>query len=152
MADIDHPKTHVEDQKDVELPRKQPLSPQNEGIDPLTESDTLYPRHDDKGDTIKADKAEESAALEALDNPDEAEPTPAEKTTKDQQEVAAKANTPDALLPASDKTAASDTAPGQADTATPDAGEQALPQEPHTDKGNTSPANKTTSKKDKGIH
>lgn len=43
MADREHPKTRVKDQ-DVDSLRKQPLSPQNEGIDPLTESDTMLPR------------------------------------------------------------------------------------------------------------
>lgn len=74
MADRKHPKTHVEDQ-DLDKPRKQPLSPQHEGIDPLTESDTMYP-----AENVKS---------------------------------------------------------GQA-------GEKAEDQEPHTDKGNTSPANRTT--------
>lgn len=53
MADVDHPKTHVENQKDVELPRKQPESPKHEGIDPLTESDTMYPAD---GDRVSADE------------------------------------------------------------------------------------------------
>ena len=42
MADVDHPKTHVENQEDVTLPREQPESPKHEGIDPLTEGDTMY--------------------------------------------------------------------------------------------------------------
>lgn len=48
MADVDHPKTHVEDEKDLDLPRTQPESPKHEGIDPLTESDTMYPAEDTK--------------------------------------------------------------------------------------------------------
>lgn len=143
MADVDHPKTHVEDQ-DIDLPRTQPESPHHEGIDPLTESDTLYPAEDVKGDSVKAEKREEKEAVKALDS--EPEPTPAEETVSDQQEVAAKANTPDALLPDEPSTD-TETAPGQADDATPDAGEKAEPQEPHTDKGNTSPANRTKSSK-----
>jgi hypothetical protein len=68
MADVDHPKTHVEDQDDVKLPRKQPESPHREGIDPLTESDTMYPAEDVKGNAAKANKAEETEAGEALAN------------------------------------------------------------------------------------
>lgn len=58
MADVDHPKTHVEDQ-DIELPRKQPESPHREGIDPLTEGDTMYPREDVKV-TAEEEVAEET--------------------------------------------------------------------------------------------
>lgn len=43
MADRKHPKTHVEDQ-DIKGLREQPLSPQHEGIDPLTEGDTMLER------------------------------------------------------------------------------------------------------------
>lgn len=56
MADIDHPKTHVEDDKDVKLPRKQPESPKHEGIDPLTESDTMYPAENTKSESLKLEK------------------------------------------------------------------------------------------------
>lgn len=63
MADVNHPKTHVEDQ-DIDLPRKQPVSPKHEGIDPLTESDTMYPREDVKGNASEANKAEEKNADE----------------------------------------------------------------------------------------
>lgn len=146
MADVDHPKTHVEDQ-DIDLPRTQPESPHHEGIDPLTESDTMYPAEDVQKGAAKANRAEEKDAIEDLENPDEAEPTPAEETVSDQQEVNARANTPDALLPDSDEQPSTDTAPGQADDPTPDAGEEAQPQEPHTDQGNTSPANRTKSSK-----
>ena len=59
MADRAHPKTHVEDQ-DLDGLRKQPLSPRHEGIDPLTESDTMLPREDTKSESEK--KASESDA------------------------------------------------------------------------------------------
>ena len=52
MADRAHPKTHVEDQ-DIDGLRKQPLSPRHEGIDPLTESDTMLPREDTKSESEK---------------------------------------------------------------------------------------------------
>lgn len=57
MADRDEPNKHVEDQ-DVKLPRKQPLSPQHQGIDPLTESDTMYPAHDTRRESEKLAKRE----------------------------------------------------------------------------------------------
>lgn len=78
MADVDHPKTHVEDQ-DLSSPRKQPESPQHEGIDPLTESDTMYPRNDTKTDIEKASekaanadssKAPEDTTVADQDEPD----------------------------------------------------------------------------------
>ncbi len=56
MADVDHPKTHVEDDKDAKLPRTQPESPKHEGIDPLTESDTMYPAEDTKDASAKLSK------------------------------------------------------------------------------------------------
>lgn len=68
MADVDHPKTHVEDQVekgDVTLPRKQPLSPQHEGIDPLTESDTMYPAENTKADSTKLSKKLANTPYEA---------------------------------------------------------------------------------------
>lgn len=47
MADRDNPTVHAKPDETM----KQPLSPQNEGIDPLTEANTLLPRVDDKGDS-----------------------------------------------------------------------------------------------------
>ena len=67
MADVDHPKTHVEDQ-DIDLPRKQPESPKREGIDPLTESDTMYPAENVKENAARFNKKEEKAAEEARKN------------------------------------------------------------------------------------
>lgn len=61
MADVDHPKTHIEDQEDADLPRVQPESPKREGIDPLTESDTMYPREDVKGNAEKVGRKEAKA-------------------------------------------------------------------------------------------
>ena len=43
MADRKHPSAHVKDQ-DIKGLREQPLSPQHEGIDPLTEGDTMLER------------------------------------------------------------------------------------------------------------
>lgn len=146
MADVDHPKTHVEDQAakgEVDLPRKQPKSPQHEGIDPLTESDTMYPRYDDKGDTEREAKAEEKEAVENLEagEPATDEDEASGQLLEDQQEVEAKANTPNDLLPESDGT-------GKLNDGEPTKpGEKVEAQEPHTDKGNTSPANRTPSKK-----
>lgn len=72
MADRDHPKTRVEDQKLKEA-RDQPLSPQHEGIDPLTESDTMYPRENTK-----------EASAELAENRDE---EVAEENQTDEKEV-----------------------------------------------------------------
>lgn len=62
MADRDNPNTHIENQKDAELPREQPQSPKNEGIDPLTEGDTMYPSEDTKAESEELNKREERAA------------------------------------------------------------------------------------------
>lgn len=61
MADRAHPKTHVEDQ-DIDGLRKQPLSPRNEGIDPLTESDTMLPREDTKAAVADAPKSKSTGS------------------------------------------------------------------------------------------
>lgn len=97
MADVDHPKTHVEDQ-DVDLPRKQPESPKREGIDPLTESDTMYPRENTKDVAEKFNKKEEKTAVADR----EADEAKVAETVSDQQEVNAQANTPNDLLPKND--------------------------------------------------
>lgn len=82
MADRAHPKTHVEDQ-DLDGLRRQPLSPLHEGIDPLTESDTMLPREDTKSESEKiAKKADTEVAQENAE--DEAE---VEKNVADQQAV-----------------------------------------------------------------
>jgi hypothetical protein len=98
MADVDHPKTHVEDQiakGDIDLPRTQPESPQREGIDPLTEGDTLYPAENTKELSEKLDRKEAAA---------EPDTTETDTLVADQEEVAAKAATPNANLPEEDKT------------------------------------------------
>lgn len=87
MADIDHPKTHVEDQ-DLDEPRKQPKSPRHEGIDPLTESDTMYPASNTKSDSEKLARKEEKAATES----------DKDTTVEDQEERNAVANTPNKVL------------------------------------------------------
>lgn len=76
MADREHPKTHVEDQ-DLKKPRTQPLSPRHEGIDPLTESDKMYPR-------------EETAKREEVSTDDSAKKT--QKTVEDQKVADKKAD------------------------------------------------------------
>ena len=82
MADRKHPKTHVEDQ-DLDGLRKQPLSPLHEGIDPLTESDTMLPREDTKSESEKiAKKADAEVAQENQE--DEAE---VEENVADQKAV-----------------------------------------------------------------
>lgn len=165
MADRDHPKTHVEDQ-DLSKPRKQPLSPQREGIDPLTESDTMYPAENTKKiaeDYHKKEaKADEGSGADkpASDNRTledhldvENQPSP-ESPASESNEAAPDAEvdgTNDASTDVdqdqleADEELAADTEPGQPDDDTPDAGEKEEDQEPHTDKGNTSPANRTTS-------
>lgn len=70
MADVDHPKTHVEDQ-DIDLPRKQPESPKREGIDPLTESDTMFPAENVQENAEKFNKKEEKKALENIEKVDD---------------------------------------------------------------------------------
>jgi len=67
MADAQHPKAHVEDQDDIDLPRVQPISPKHEGIDPLTESDTMYPRDNTKADS---EKLSHRAAPAPVDEPE----------------------------------------------------------------------------------
>ena len=106
MADVDNPKTHVEDQVergDIDLPRTQPESPHREGIDPLTEGDTMYPAEDTKSDSEKLDRKQEKKAAEEAES---GEPTssPAEQTVADQEERDAKAATPNSNLPEEDRT------------------------------------------------
>lgn len=165
MADRDHPKTHVEDQ-DLEAPRKQPLSPQHEGIDPLTESDTMYPAENVKDGAARFHKKElkesegSGADKPAADNrtlEDHTDPTnqPSVEEPASESNEAAPAETVNDTNDAStdvdqdqleaDEELAANTEPGQPDDDTPDAGEKEEAQEPHTDKGNTSPANRTTS-------
>lgn len=74
MADVDNPKTHVENDPDAELPRQQPESPKHEGIDPLTEGDTMYPSEDTKSDSEKLARKDAKAEPTEVDDtylPDE---------------------------------------------------------------------------------
>lgn len=94
MADVDNPTTHVEDQN-LSEPRVQPVSPQNEGIDPLTESDTMYPAEDTK--TVSEERTQ---ATNNADHPtssyeaSQQAQTPAQDTTlADQEARNAQANT-----------------------------------------------------------
>lgn len=87
MADVDHPKTHVEDQ-DIDLPRKQPESPKHEGIDPLTESDTMYPRENVQEGAAKFNKKEEKLATENA----ESEASEKDSTVADQEARNARVN------------------------------------------------------------
>jgi len=80
MADIDHPKTPVEKDKDAELPRTQPKSPKHEGIDPLTEGDTMYPSTDTQADSkALARENETQVADENQEDADEVEETVADQ-------------------------------------------------------------------------
>ena len=165
MADRDNPKKHVEDQ-DLKKPRKQPLSPQHEGIDPLTESDTMYPAENVKDGAARFHKKEAEApegsgadkpdtdhrTLEDHTDPDK-QPSP-ESPASESNEAAPKSETEgtnnsntdtDQDQLKADEELAANTEPGQPDDDTPDAGEKEEDQEPHTDKVNTSPANRTTS-------
>jgi hypothetical protein len=164
MADRDHPKTHVEDQ-DLKEPRKQPLSPRREGIDPLTESDTMYPAENTKEIAEKFHKKEAKADTgSGADKPASDHRTLEDHTDPENQpspEQPASSSNEDADVDAdatnnsntdtdqeqlrADEELAENTEPGQPDDDTPDAGEQELDQEPHTDSVNTSPANRTTS-------
>lgn len=149
MADVDHPKTHVEDQ-DVDLPRKQPESPKREGIDPLTESDTMYPREDVKGNAARFNKKEEKTAVENR----EADEAKVAETVADQQEVNAQANTPNALLPEdepkTDEEVAKDDGHVETQTTKEAVAEDNQPiedgdlEDKETGTQNTSPSNKTT--------
>lgn len=108
MADADHPKTHVEDQ-DLSEPRVQPESPHREGIDPLTEGDTMYPKEDTKAESeklAKSDDREASKLADAGENQPGIDET--DQVAADQQEVDAKANTPNANLPDDAKTETTD--------------------------------------------
>lgn len=149
MADVDHPRTHVEDQ-DVDLPRKQPESPKREGIDPLTESDTMYPREDVKGNAARFNKREEKTAVEDR----EAEDAKVAETVADQQEVNAKASTPNALLPEEEPKTDEEVAKDDGKVETPTT-KQAVEkdnqpiedgdlEDKETGTQNTSPSNKTT--------
>lgn len=62
MADVDNPKTHVEDQDLEGGSRTQPESPKNEGIDPLTEGDTMYPSEDTKTESEQLTRKQEKLA------------------------------------------------------------------------------------------
>lgn len=133
MADRKHPDTHVEDQN-VKGVRKQPLSPIGEGIDPLTESDTMHSAEDTTKDVEK-----DNLTLEEHTDPTN-QPSP--------EQPASPVNKPadaDKTEKTADEKLAEDTKPGKADDPTPDAGEKKEDQEPHTDAENTSPANRTKS-------
>ena len=152
MADVDHPKTHVEDQ-DVDLPRKQPESPKREGIDPLTESDTMYPREDVKGNAARFNKKEEKAALEARENDEVESEQRVKEDVEAQKELNAQDNTPNELLPSREKTdeeVAKDDGKVETQTTKEAVAEDNQPiedgdlEDKETGTQNTSPSNKTT--------
>lgn len=165
MADRENPNKHVEDQKLKGGVRKQPLSPIGEGIDPLTESDTMYPAEDVAQATEELHEDESKAKQgSGADKPDADNRTLEDHTDPTNQpsfeDPASPTNEPadvdedatndgstdvdqDELKVAEEL--AENTEPGKPDDETPDAGEKAEYQEPHTDKVNTSPANRTTS-------
>lgn len=150
MADVDHPKTHVEDQ-DIDLPRKQPESPQREGIDPLTESDTMYPAENVKANAARFNKKEEREAAERreAEGADESESKVADDVEA-QQELQARANTPNDLLPKSEEDQAKDDGRVETKTTKQAVAEDNQPiedgdlEDKETGTQNTSPSNKTT--------
>lgn len=134
MADADHPKTHVEDQENVDLPRTQPESPHREGIDPLTESDTMYPAEDTKAVSTKQTKRENATAYQEPDSTvtpttDSEEPARDEATASSEDTQADDARRADA---ADDNMNADGKLPKDAQVAN----------KVGSDKGNTSPSNK----------
>lgn len=66
----------------------QPKSPQHEGVDPLADGEKLYPRTDGRAESNKSDEKADTASEKKT-----------AQTVEDQNEVNAKANTPDDLLP-----------------------------------------------------
>lgn len=138
MADADHPKTHIEDQENVDLPRTQPESPHREGIDPLTESDTMYPAENTKDVSTKQTKRENSTEHVA-DN--------SAQTVADQTALATPGEGNDVVSDSSEDTAEDDAR--RADSADDNVNADGkLPKDAQiankvgSDKGNTSPSNK----------
>lgn len=130
MADRDHPKTHVEDQ-DLDELRKQPESPLHEGIDPLTEGDTMLPRENVKADSARLAKKEAKLARDTASDDATAQ------TVADQKELAARENTPNSNLDEGEKTATTSEKEKAADTASEDTTDK------ETGTENTSASNKT---------
>jgi hypothetical protein len=146
MADVDHPKTHVENQEGVELPRTQPESPKREGIDPLTESDTMYPAEDTKAESKKLSKKIAKGTVKSTEDgrvsPNEsandysdrsAEIANAQESQEDETSTEPGDNTGDGILN---------------DEPTPQNADGKLPKDAQivndvgSDRGNTSPSNK----------
>lgn len=138
MADADHPKTHIEDQENVDLPRTQPESPHREGIDPLTESDTMYPAEETRAVSEKQTKRENSTAHVA-DN--------SAQTVSDQTALQTPGEGNDAVTDSAEDTAAVDEARANEDEENINA-DGKLPKDAQiankvgSDRGNTSPSNK----------
>ena len=138
MADREHPKTHVENQEDVTLPRTQPLSPQREGIDPLTESDTMYPAQETRRESEKLTKKENAKLAEADRSVDTVAQQTALQNPGEDRDVAADSTA---------DTQADDAQRKQAELESPQA-DGKLPEDAKvankvgSDKGNTSPSNK----------
>ena len=109
----------------------QPKSPQHEGVDPLTKGERLYPKVDTKTESEKLRKAEaksEPASTEKV-----------EETVADQNEVNAKDNTPNDLLPEDDNSrGASD--PESSEPAT----DEKSPEEVKSDRPAETPKGKTS--------
>lgn len=81
----------------------QPKSPQHEGVDPLTTGERLYPRTKTKIESEKKTKELNEAPRDTASDDKVA------KTVADQEELAAKANTPNELLPSEDEASTDDT-------------------------------------------
>lgn len=138
MADREHPKTHVENQEDVDLPRTQPLSPQREGIDPLTESDTMYPAQETRKESEKLSKKEANTAYQNDSSVD---------TVEAQTNLKNPGEGDDVVSDSAADTQADDAQRQQAEVESPQA-DGKIPKDAQvankvgSDKGNTSPSNK----------
>lgn len=90
MADREHPKKHSDKGS-----RKQPLSPQHEGIDPLTEGDKLYPAYDTKAEAEKLRKKETKSTAQNDKSADEVEQDVADQKAVEKSEENAAEETAD---------------------------------------------------------
>lgn len=98
MADREHPKVHAR----AGEKRKQPLSPQHEGIDPLTEADTLYPRDGAKSDEKKTTKKAVAKDTSEADEQDTTDQKSAD-TLQDQKHIEADTRTAEEVNADSDE-------------------------------------------------
>lgn len=144
MADVDHPKTHVENDEDATLPRTQPESPKHEGIDPLTESDTMYPREETRSDSEKLSRKQ------AGDEPDlsASDETVAGQSNLGADDAPADTVADSAANHAESDRAARDEEPANADGKLPK--DAKVANHKTSDKQNTSPSNKPATQDEPG--